>query len=82
MSLRSFGRVMRGMVQMSLRRMGVMGCRFVVASFVVSGGLAMMPRRVLMMLGCFMVVLRCLLGHGVPLRPRLGAGKKVLGACY
>src|ERR1700691_2094389 len=67
MRLCCFSRVVRGMVQMSLRRMGVMGRRFEVAGFVVLGGFAMMPRRVLMMLRCFMVVLRCLLGHGVPL---------------
>jgi hypothetical protein len=48
-----FGRVMRGMMHVSLRRVRVIGRRFVIAHFVVHGGLTMVPGRVFMVLGRF-----------------------------
>jgi hypothetical protein len=61
--LGSFRGVMRGMMKMPLRRMSVVGGRFVVPSFVMLGRFAMMLCRVVVMLRRFGVVLRCLLGH-------------------
>jgi hypothetical protein len=56
-------RVMRGMVQMALRSVRVMGRCFMVVSFVMCCGFAMVPSRMLMMF-CRLVMMFCrLLGH-------------------
>lgn len=66
---------------MPVRRVGVMGGRFVVTGFVVPGGFAMMARRVLMMLRCFMVVLGCLLRHSILPKLDLLRTETVLSDC-
>lgn len=59
--LRGFGRVMRRVVQMSLRAVCVVRRCFVVACLVVFCRFPVMTRRVLVMLGCLMMMLcRCL----------------------
>jgi hypothetical protein len=55
--------MMRGVVQMPLRRVGVVRGRFVIARFVMLGGLAMMMGRVFVVLSRFLMMLRCLFGH-------------------
>jgi hypothetical protein len=58
-----FRRVMRGVMQMSLCRVGVVRGRFVIARFVMLGSLAMMMGRVFVVLSRFLMMLRCLFGH-------------------
>lgn len=70
-----FRGVMERVLLMPVRRVGVMGCRFVVTGFVVPGGFAMMARRMLMMLRCFVVMLGCLLRHSIPPRARPAADR-------
>jgi hypothetical protein len=55
--------VMRGMVQMALRGVGVVRCRFMVVSFVMCCRFAMVPSRMVMMFGRFVVMFCRLLGH-------------------
>jgi hypothetical protein len=50
-------RVMRGIVVMPLSYLGMVRCLFVIAGFVMLGGLPMMIGRVLMMIGGFGVVM-------------------------
>jgi hypothetical protein len=61
--LGGFRRVMRGVVKMALRRMSVMGCRFVVSGLVMPGRLAMMLCCAIVVLRCLGVMLCRLLGH-------------------
>ena len=56
-------RVMRGMVQMALRSVRVVGRCFMIVSFVMYCGFAMVPSRVVMMFGRFVVMFCRLLGH-------------------
>jgi hypothetical protein len=54
---------MRGMVQMTLRSVCMMGRLLMVPGFVVVGGFAMMPSRVLVVFCGFAVMFCSLLGH-------------------
>jgi hypothetical protein len=54
---------MRGMVQVTLRGVRVMGRLMMVAGFVLRCGFAMVPSRVLMMFCCFVMMFCRLLGH-------------------
>ncbi len=63
MVLCRFGRVMRGMVQMTLRGVRVVCRRFVITLFVVSRCFAVMARRVFVMFRCFVMMLCRLLRH-------------------
>jgi hypothetical protein len=58
-----FRSVMRSMVQVTLRRMRVVRCHFVIAGFVVRRRFTMVPSRMLMMLRRFVMMLCRLLGH-------------------
>jgi hypothetical protein len=58
-----FRRVMRGVVQMSLSRVGVMRGRFVIPRFVMLGGFTMMMGRVFVVFRRFLMMLRRLFGH-------------------
>ena len=58
--------VMRRMLEMAMRTVGVVGRLVGVPRVIVFRGLAMMPRRVLMVFGCFPMVFCCLFGHNVP----------------
>jgi hypothetical protein len=58
-----FSAVVRCVVQMPLRAVGVMSGCFVGAQLMVLGGFAMMPCGVFVMLGCLVMMLSCLLGH-------------------
>ena len=57
------GRMMRRVVRVPVRGMGMVRGRFVVTGVVVRGRLVMVTRRVLVMFRCFAMVVRCLLGH-------------------
>jgi len=61
--LGSFRGVLRSNMKMPLRRMSVMGGRFVVPRLVVPGRFAMMLCRVVVMFRCFAVMLCRLFGH-------------------
>lgn len=61
-----FPGVMRGVLQVTMRAMGVMACGFVVAILVVPGCFAVMAGRMLVMFGCLVVVFRRDFGHGRP----------------
>jgi hypothetical protein len=76
MALRRFRRVMRGVVQMALRRMGMMRGRFVVPLLVVLRGFTVMSSCVLVVLGCLRVMFRCLLRHEVLLKEPIPAGPR------
>src|SRR5580704_7347910 len=81
--LRRFSGVVRRVMQMTMGRVCMMGCRLVIASFVMLSCFAMVARRVLMVLSRLMMVLCRLCGH-VPLLFRLGinvGGLKLLGVC-
>lgn len=58
-----FRRVMRSMVEVTLRRMRVVRCHFVVAFFVVRRCFAVVARRVFVMFRCFVVMFCRLLRH-------------------
>ena len=62
-----FGGVMRGVMQMALRRVGVVSCGFVVALVVMSCGFPMVVRGMRVVLSCLAMVLGCLFRHGCPL---------------
>jgi hypothetical protein len=62
--LRRFHRVMRCVVEVPLRALGVMRRRLVIAFFVVRRRLAMMTRRVLVVFRCFVMMFCRLLRHG------------------
>jgi hypothetical protein len=61
--LGSFRRVVRGMMQVTLRRVRVMSGLLMVPGFVVRSGFAMVPRRVVMMFCRLAVMLCSLLGQ-------------------
>jgi len=61
--LGGLGGVMRGVVQMSLGGVGVVGGQFMVAGFVVLGGFAMMASGVVVVFGCLVMMFCGLLGH-------------------
>jgi hypothetical protein len=63
MKLSRFGGMVRRMMRMSVRRMRVVGRRFVIATLVMFRGLSMMLRRVFMVLCCLMVMFYRLLRH-------------------
>lgn len=63
MLLGGFRSVMRGVVEVALGRVCMVRSGFVVAAFVMPGGLAVMSSGVLVMLGCLMMMLGCFLGH-------------------
>jgi hypothetical protein len=65
-SLGGFGGVMAGMGAMTRSAMGVMGGRFHLVFFIMTGGLAVMMRRFFMMLGGVMMMLAggMLVRHG------------------
>ena len=69
---RLFG-VVRGVVEVAFRHMGVMAGLFVVASLMVFRSRLMMFRCVFVVFRCFAVVLRCLRRHGILLVGSLGA---------
>jgi hypothetical protein len=55
--------VVRGVVQVSLRGVGMVRSHFMVAGFVMRCGFAMMTGRVLVVFRCLLMMFRCLLGH-------------------
>ena len=55
--------MMRRMMKVAMRSVGVMSRLLVVSRVIVLRGLAMVPRRVLMVFGCFPVVFCCLFRH-------------------
>jgi hypothetical protein len=61
---RLFG-VMKCVMGVSLRRVGVVRGGLVVASLVMPGGFAMVLRRLVVVVRCVLVVFRCLLGHAL-----------------
>jgi hypothetical protein len=64
MELRCFSSMVSCVVRMSIGCMCVMSRRFVLAGFVMPGGMAVMFRRALVMRGCLVVVLSSLFRHG------------------
>jgi len=66
--LGGFGGVVRGVVKVTLFRVGVMCCRLVVTRFVMLGRFAVMTGGVLVVLSCLEMVLCCLLRHVFSLR--------------
>jgi len=60
---RGFRAVVCGVLQMSVRRMGVVRRGFVIPAFVMACRFAVMLRGVLMVLRRFVMMLRCLLRH-------------------
>jgi hypothetical protein len=58
-----FRSVMSGVVQVSLGGVRMMRCRFVIASFVMRGRLAMVAGRMFVMFGRLMMMFCRLLGH-------------------
>jgi hypothetical protein len=61
--LSGFGGVMGCVMQVALGGVRVVRGAFVIAGFMVLGGLAVMTGGMLVMLGCLMMVLGCFLGH-------------------
>lgn len=55
-----FGGVVRRVLAMAMRKVGVMGRGLIIARLVVLGGFAMMSGRVLVMFGCLEMMLCCL----------------------
>ena len=64
MELRCFSSMVSCVMRMSISCMCVMGRGFVLAGFVMPGGMAVMFRRALVMRGCLVVVLSSLFRHG------------------
>lgn len=62
--LARLGAVMRGMVSMALRGMGVMGGLLVMTAFVMLCSFAVMLSGLLVMLGGLMMMVRSLMRHG------------------
>jgi hypothetical protein len=60
---RSFGCMMRRMMQMALRGVSMMRCRFMIVRLVMRCRFTVMPRRVFVMFCCLVVMLCRLLGH-------------------
>ena len=58
-----FRSMMRGMMRVPVSCVSVMSSGFVVAVFVVPGGLTMMSSRVFVVFGCFMMMLCRFFGH-------------------
>jgi hypothetical protein len=69
MKLGCFSSMVSCVMGMSIRCMCVMSRRFVLAGFVMPGGMAVMFRRALVMRGCLVVVLSSLFRHGFLLVP-------------
>jgi hypothetical protein len=63
MSLRGFRGMMRRVMMMTARKMGMVRRKMMVPGFMMLRRFAMMTRRVLMMFGCFVVMLNGMLGH-------------------
>lgn len=78
MKLCRFGRMVRGMMRVSVRRVCMVRCCFVVARLVMLRGLPVMFRCVLVMLRCFMVVLGGLLRHDSPRLRNFGSACRTL----
>jgi hypothetical protein len=69
MDLRCFSSMVSSVMRMSIGCMCVMGCPFVLAGFVMPGGMAVMFRCALVMRGCLVVMLSSLFRHGFLLVP-------------
>jgi hypothetical protein len=62
--LGGFGGVMRGVMEMAVSRVGVMGGNVMIAGLIVLGGLTVMSRGVFMMLSGLAMMLDRMSGHG------------------
>jgi hypothetical protein len=76
MGLCCFRSVMRGMLQVPMRRMRVMRRRQMVVSLVMFRGFAMVPRPVFVMLRRLMMMLCCSLGHALSQARNLSRGAR------
>jgi hypothetical protein len=82
MELRCFSGMVSCVMGMPIRCMCVMSRRFVLAGFVMPGGMAVMFRRALVMRGCLLMVLSSLFRHGFLLVSVDGTCWTVVSRCY